>query len=89
MRFAANSTPKWWFLANEGWRDAMLFEDFGVALGEMWMQKYKNERRFMRFCTACKCAKNWLEMGGMVLKTWFCGIKVVKTTNNGVEMCVE
>ena len=62
---------------------------FGVALGEMWMQKYKNERRFMRFYTACKCAKNWLKMGGMVLKTWFCGIKVVITTNNGVEMCVE
>ncbi len=43
----------------------------------------------MRFYTACKCAKNWLKMGGMVLKTRFCGIKVVKTTNNGVEMCVE
>ena len=28
-------------------------------------------------------------LGEMVLKTWFCGIKVVKTTNNGVEMCVE
>lgn len=43
----------------------------------------------MRFYTACKCAKNWLKMGEMFLKTWFCGIKVVKTTNNGVEMCVE
>ena len=62
---------------------------FGVALGEMRMQKYKNERRFMRFYTACKCAKNRLKMGEMVLKTRFCSIKVVITTNNGVEMCVE
>ena len=62
---------------------------FGVPLGEMRMQKYKNERRFMRFYTACKCANNWLKMGGMVLKTRFCGIIVVKATNNGVEMCVE
>ncbi len=43
----------------------------------------------MRFYTACKCAKNWLEMGEMVLKTRFCSIKVVKTTNIGVEMCEE
>ena len=62
---------------------------FGVALCEMRMQKYKNERRFMRFYTACKCAKNRLKMGEMVLKTRFCSIKVVITTNNGVEMCVE
>ena len=33
MRFAANSTPKWWFLANEEWRDAMLFEDFWGGSG--------------------------------------------------------
>ncbi len=43
----------------------------------------------MRFYTGCKCANNWLKMGEMVLITRFCGIKVVKTTNNGVEMCVE
>lgn len=66
-----------------------VLKNFVVALGEMRMQKYKNERRFMRFYTACKCAKNWQKMGGMVLKTRFCGIKVVKTTNNGVEMCEE
>ena len=32
-----------------------------------------------------KLAKN----GWNGLKTRFCSIKVVKTTNNGVEMCVE
>lgn len=31
----------------------------------------------MRFYTACKCAKKWLEMGEMVLKTRFSSIKVV------------